>query len=259
MLHSIIASRKNTTDQSLKTTVSVPTRHKLLLRKFVLLTILFSSKKKTSSSCGKVLIIMTSPSQLLVDSHNIDHDLNDPLLCNDISNQNSNLKVTSSNNDSNHFDHLELTNHQQQLEDLNNQQLLQSFTKLQIELEQTKSKQVRMTNDNKKLLDEKKQFEIKITHLEARLDETKKSLMQHIDSTVLSAACKKRVEEVHRVEMEWRRLVDKERKEIEECKEQYLEQIRDVDKMRYRIRQEIQKEYDDQITTLSKEVSCFIR
>lgn len=163
--------------------------------------------------------------------------------------------MSSSSNDSNHF---ELTNHYQQLEDLNYQQLLQSFTKLQIELEQHKSKEGRTANENKKLLDEKKQFEIKITHLEARLDETKKSLLQHIDSTVLSAGSKKRVEEAHRVEMEWRRLVDKERKEIEECKERYLEQIRDVDKMRYQIRQEIQKEYDDQITSLSKEVSCLI-
>lgn len=133
--------------------------------------------------------------------------------------------------------------------------LLEAISNLETELTKTKHSNSKSEQANTQLQHEKSQLELQLSNLQNRYNETKKSLLEQLDSaSSFMASRNQREEGLNNLEREWRMVVDKERKEIEELRMRYLNQFMDVDNVRRQIRSDVRKEYDEQIESLIKEV-----
>lgn len=134
--------------------------------------------------------------------------------------------------------------------------LLETISNLQSELERTKNENKSLTNQNQTLQKEQATLNTNISTVQSRFDETKKSLvklMENSHSSSLSNSICKREKEFKLIESKWRNLVDKERKELEEQRNEYMNQVKQVESIRIQIRIEMRKECEEYIQLLSKE------
>jgi hypothetical protein len=127
---------------------------------------------------------------------------------------------------------------------------LGTISKLQSKLEDAKLKSSKIEKENQTLHQEQEKLRNALSNVESRYNETKKSLFKMMDNV------SSRERELNIVETRWRVLVDKERNEVESARKEYLNQVQQLQNMRSQIRQEVEKEYVEQVELLTKEVRC---
>lgn len=169
------------------------------------------------------------------------------------SNTNDDSNHNESKNDNKENDEMIANQNQHQQEEKEYKNLMTTISNLKSELEETKHKSIQTLNENNTLQQEQKELHNKLSNINTRFNETKKSLLQLMDDTNVLSCCS-REREQHGIELKWRYLVEKERNEIIDQKKEYLNQVQQLQNMRGQIRQEIEKEYNEQIESLVREV-----
>ena len=170
---------------------------------------------------------------------------------------NQNERTTSSSSSTNDNNNTKNVNKPPEEEEY--KLLLETIYNLQSELEYTKHENKKLTNQNQTLEEEQTKLEMRASTIQSRFNETKKSLIKLMEndnhsSSSSNGSCK-REEEFKLMENKWRNLVERERKELEEQRRDYSYQLQQVESIRSQIRQEMRKECEEYIESLSKEVS----
>lgn len=131
--------------------------------------------------------------------------------------------------------------------------LIRNFTSLQMEVEKLKLQSSKIQSENENLRNENSSLEMNLAKLQKRYDDMKVKVMENIACST-SPAVTKRENELNRAEVQWRRLVEKERKEIEDCRNEYLKQVKDIENIRCDIRNDVERKCNVQYESLKKEV-----